>query len=454
MSWTVDGNSYPCRKLVTIPSADAALTDVPVKVQIVGDGDMGIGASDCRDFRFTSQMIDLDCSTGPAGYSGLPGLHVRYPAGLFVYDISVDNIGNGVEALGDGEIIIHCNDTIAHTLGNIDSSITDAGIEFSINPGHSDSEGIVHNLLPAEDPTYLNNYIESNTLLNAERESGSVDIALNASAIFWVKIPNISATANTYIYCYYGVPGASAQTDATNVWDSSYMGVWHLKETGTNPAISDSTSKGHNSSSAQWTPTPAQIDGGGNFDGGTTNVIKVGDSSDFSFSTGDFTMSAWLKFTNGTSGVNYVALGRFNGNGDNYWFGKSGKKLFFSANGGALSSVADYNDGNYHYAVAERIYNQLYLYIDNASAVGVDDSSSISPAGNLAIGNFGDYFNIFGWNGGIDEVKISKGIGRSAAWIKFEYYNQKDAAGGLTWGDEEGTPPAPPPSTGNFFLMF
>ncbi|MDD1669723.1 MAG: DUF2341 domain-containing protein, partial [Methanomicrobiales archaeon] len=49
----------------------------------------------------------------------------------------------------------------------------------------------------------------------------------------WVNVPAISASTNTDIYLYYGNSGTASQQNPTGVWDSNYVGVWHLKESGT-----------------------------------------------------------------------------------------------------------------------------------------------------------------------------------------------------------------------------
>ena len=56
------------------------------------------------------------------------------------------------------------------------------------------------------------------------------------TSIVWVKVPEISSTDTTIIYMYYGNPNATDNQDTENVWDSNYMGVWHLKETVTDEA--------------------------------------------------------------------------------------------------------------------------------------------------------------------------------------------------------------------------
>ena len=61
--------------------------------------------------------------------------------------------------------------------------------------------------------------------------------------VAWVKT-DLSASQDTRLYMYYGNGSAANQQDATDVWDASYQGVWHLNNspTGTAGEIVDSTS--------------------------------------------------------------------------------------------------------------------------------------------------------------------------------------------------------------------
>jgi len=52
----------------------------------------------------------------------------------------------------------------------------------------------------------------------------------NSVAVYLVKIPSISHTADTQIYLYYGDSDASDGVDDANVFDSNHKGVWPLHE--------------------------------------------------------------------------------------------------------------------------------------------------------------------------------------------------------------------------------
>ena len=79
----------------------------------------------------------------------------------------------------------------------------------------------------------------------------------------WVKVATLSHLSDTVIYMYYGNPGAADQQDKTNVWTSSYSGVWHLSE---NPATSppqmkDSTSNNNGGTSVGSMTSGDQVAG-------------------------------------------------------------------------------------------------------------------------------------------------------------------------------------------------
>jgi hypothetical protein len=53
----------------------------------------------------------------------------------------------------------------------------------------------------------------------------------NDLLVAWVRIPVLDYNSNTTIYLYYGNALVTTATEnPTGVWDSSYVGVWHLKE--------------------------------------------------------------------------------------------------------------------------------------------------------------------------------------------------------------------------------
>ena len=103
--------------------------------------------------------------------------------------------------------------------------------------------------------------------------------------VAWVNVSNVSSSINTDIYLYYGNPTATNQEDADGVWDSNYIGVWHLDEiaTGTLFEYRDSTTnENHGTGGKDYGPyVPVQAGGqigyGQTFDG-VNDFIDVASS--------------------------------------------------------------------------------------------------------------------------------------------------------------------------------
>ena len=64
-------------------------------------------------------------------------------------------------------------------------------------------------------------------LLNYEREQHD---SVNDVADYWVNLPVLLSTAPTQFYVYYRPQTTADGANPTNVWDSNYVFVYHLKE--------------------------------------------------------------------------------------------------------------------------------------------------------------------------------------------------------------------------------
>jgi hypothetical protein len=129
-----------------------------------------------------------------------------------------------------------------------------------------------------------------------ERESYS---ASTGAVVFWVQVPTVSHTQDTVIYMFYGNGAITTdQSNKTGVWDSNYIGVWHLNQNPTSsaPQMSDSTSNANNGT-AQGTWTTAQ-EIAGKISGGLSFVSSNSDylSTTKSFSNpGSETLQIWCE---------------------------------------------------------------------------------------------------------------------------------------------------------------
>lgn len=96
--------------------------------------------------------------------------------------------------------------------------------------------------------------------------------------VAWVKAPVVASGAPTELYMYYGNPMALDQQNRTDVWDASYVGVWHLSDPpGT--MLNDATANNHDGVKATANgpaPVPTgQVAGAHNFAGNSTDLFSV-----------------------------------------------------------------------------------------------------------------------------------------------------------------------------------
>jgi hypothetical protein len=114
-------------------------------------------------------------------------------------------------------------------------------------------------------------------MLAFERQSYN---ASTGAVTFWVKVPTLSHTTDTVIYLFYG--NSSVTTDQSNktaVWDSNYLGVWHMSN-GVTLNGNDSTANGNNGSTSGVTAVTGIIADAASYSssGEVTTPLKAGSS--------------------------------------------------------------------------------------------------------------------------------------------------------------------------------
>ena len=285
---------------------------------------------------------------------------------------------------------------------------------------------------------------DGTTLLKYERERHD---ATNKLAEYWVKIPSISSTANTIFYLYYRVEDTADGADPTNVWDSNFKGVWHMKDL-TTSTIEDSTSNnndGTKKASNEPIQADRQIAKAQGFDG-SDDYIDCGNDASLNI-TDEITIEAWIYPKNlvgektilrkeGQIAFNIIP------NDLCLWLRKSGSWTNVVSTGGFSSG--DINKWYHIVATWDGNYPKLYvngeLEATGSQYIGPLDSSSYKDyIGVLTDESNWRYF----FNGSIDEVRISS-VARSADWIKATYYSLNNSL--LTYGAEE--------TNANFFPFF
>ncbi len=146
------------------------------------------------------------------------------------------------------------------------------------------------------------------------------------------------------------------------------------------------------------------------FNGFSSDKIQVSGTSGLNFSTGGFSLSAWIKFS-GTagSGNNYPIVSKhICGEQSGYILMLFNGKLTFwlasSSGYNVLSTTEDYTDNSWHHVVAVYDDATQYIYVDGVLKNSIAFDYSVYNSANWALGGYNGCNG--GFNGKVDEVKI------------------------------------------------
>ncbi|MFX1369438.1 MAG: LamG-like jellyroll fold domain-containing protein, partial [Promethearchaeota archaeon] len=281
----------------------------------------------------------------------------------------------------------------------------------------------------------------------------------HAHIVAWVKVPLLSGSSDTVISMYYGNPLAPIVYSSGPVWDSGYLGVWHLSESGTGALneYQDSSQYMHHGQGGEGNTSfvPTQVAGkigrGQDFNNldGYYDLIDCGDSPLWNLDGYQITLQAWVQHD---ITPNTHVYGIMNHKG---WY--DGYSLFVNYGGGStlkptfclpgqthqLRGANDVTGGTWHHIVATYDGSLMRIYVD-----GVQDPNVLAKSDAILPSAYEQGFWIghgdqpkdkvwsAEWDGQIDEVRISDVV-RSSGWIQTEFQNQDDPSGFCLVGAEE-----------------
>jgi len=296
-------------------------------------------------------------------------------------------------------------------------------------------------------------------------------------AWLWVKVPSVSSSADTILYLYYDADqsdnttyvGDTDDTVAQNVWDDNHKGVWHLTEnasgTGTSGLYKDSTSNNNDGNDyVSTTGKSGEIDGGQEFDG-VDDYLNVADSASLHLGTGSFTIEAWLNassfisndaptYIRWLSKSNYCADWQTN-DSCNWFCAQIYEKGKVNAGGRGYGNAGIFSINTADGAVTLDTWHRVAIVVDRSTSKGYIYVNGVNQNGTGAsISNLTGNLDMDGavlqfpatwadYPGLMDEVRISSGTPRTAAWFKAGYESGKDdlidfessASGGWTFQD-------------------
>ncbi len=288
-----------------------------------------------------------------------------------------------------------------------------------------------------------------------DHEIEKFDLAAGELAA-WVKLPVLSASADTLIYMYYDNEDINLpeQQNKEAVWDSNYVMVQHLSET--TGRHFDSTSYGNSSGSdtesgvtvtsqgQEIFQTPqgavkAKIGGADEFDG-VNDFINIRDKGFESYldlvGNTSVTYSAWIYSMQNQN--NRGGILSKNSPGTGYrGFGLDGLDCYASASYSLKASPADWWHGTVcsdENAVTPNRWDYVVYTYDKDDGTGQIYVNGVQngTSSNQSFTTYDTYADLqigkwmFGnFDGFIDEVRISN-TARSTDWIAAEYRNQNN----------------------------
>jgi hypothetical protein len=261
---------------------------------------------------------------------------------------------------------------------------------------------------------------------------------INGKIIAWVNVATVSSTTDTKLWMYYGNPNCPSQENIPATWDTSYVMVQHLNETGT--TMYDSTSYHNNGISTGTTYTDAgKIDGGQLYNGNDKIVVN-----NFTYTPNALTFETWA-YRDNTTFIYIACKGTYSSTNDWLLYLRDNQLAdqgidFSVQNHTSLLRKGDTPLGNWFYLTATYENGNAALYYNGTllgTAVGWPPITNAYP--HLGLGN--DYM---GTEGGLypmtdvrlDEVRVSN-VARSSGWIATNYANQNNPTSFASFAAEQ-----------------
>ncbi|MHA2100826.1 MAG: DUF2341 domain-containing protein, partial [Candidatus Kariarchaeaceae archaeon] len=267
----------------------------------------------------------------------------------------------------------------------------------------------------------------------------------HAELITWVRIPDLSTSLDTYIRMYYGNATMGSRQNPTGVWDSSYKGVWHLKET--SGFTLDSTSYDENGIVTGTVIRPSSGQVGDAYNYGADGTFNVGDPIDdhLDFSTESFMVSMWMNVDTSTGDLQIpLYKGASSTIDPGYCFSTpiTGNSLGFyiadgTSNEGSPSASIEFDSWIHIVGIVDRTNNLVRIFKNGTEVgTGTDISGILSLADTQNL-DFQCAYPTHYFDGLLDEIRVLNQT-RSKDWIKTEYYNQYDPNSFYSIGQEQG----------------
>jgi hypothetical protein len=305
--------------------------------------------------------------------------------------------------------------------------VTDANLKTTGNGGGVGKTDGADLLFTASDGT---------TKLDHEIETY---VATSGQTIAWVRIPTLSPTENTVIYVYYGNASALDQQNKTAVWDSNFLGVYHL---GNGTALSVADSKGLNTATNHGAAAATAKIGGGASSTDSASYVDTGISAS-AMTLGAGTASVWFNAGSGSTNAYNLLLSNHgsnsNNNGIDITYGTFGALYVTLADASAHFVNVDVSSPTTGWVNCVLAWDGavIRIYVNGTLALSYSyGNHTMSALQNLMLFGGGTAPSYYYYQGQLDEVRISNSA-RSTDWIVTEYNNQSSPPTFFTTGAQQ-----------------
>lgn len=271
---------------------------------------------------------------------------------------------------------------------------------------------------------------DGTTLLFFERDSWSGGGGSNVTAVFHVCITSVSALVDTTIYLHWGNAAATDASDPANTFATAngYLAAYHLGD-GSTISLTDATANHCDLTNHSTTATTGKIGGAVHCSGSSQYLDHTG----LSLSGQEVTLSAWIKPTDQLSSYGIMTV--YGGGWPTTWtgvsiglttdFGPARLGAFGYAGAGWKYALTTYTSGEWQYVAGMFPANAEMSVHRN----GVSVSGHTYPTTNISTLRIGyDQWAPSYFKGDICQPRFSI-TPRSAAWLKLDFWTQKDSDG-------------------------
>lgn len=262
----------------------------------------------------------------------------------------------------------------------------------------------------------------------------------SGESVIWVKVPNIPANNNTsFVRMHYGNPLASDVQNKHAVWSNEYVAVWHTEES-SGTSISDSTSYANN---LMLFGTPVQntagkVAGAELFNSSDDGYVEPVEKPSLRV-VNNISLESWVYVTS-CSGDDHVIEKYYKDGGSkekDYALFVDGckPKIRIGTKYVKYGTYLPLNQWIHIIGTFSTTDNTCKIYVNGVQVISSTScTEELSGLGGYQMTMGNDYPGSNYFNGGVDEVRISKNT-RSADWIKAQYMSMIDTY--LTYGIKE-----------------